>query len=233
MGAIAGGVDGLIAAAAVLVDGDAVLAGEPSFGGELGVRHGADSDHQQVRLEGAAVRTNDALDPPRSLEPYHPGVADELDPMGAMLVSEVFRYARGHHAIHHAVGHLEYRHRAAEFARRGRRLEADVAAADDDHPAVGLQARTHGLPIRDATQVMHAGKLRARTGEQARPGARAEHEPVVGERLAVRQRYAARGSVDARRAQPQPELDAMLVIKRLMAERQAVFGHFAREVLLR
>ena len=130
--------------------------------------NGADADDQQVRLEGAAVRADDPLHRPAPFEPYHPGVADHLDPVSAMLVREIFRYAGRHDAIHHPVGHLEHRDRAAELAGRRRGFEADVAAADDDHPRAGLQPRAHGVHIGDAAQVMHAGELRARGRSDAR-----------------------------------------------------------------
>ena len=64
IGAVARGIDGRVAGAAVLVDHDAVVAGQSGRAREFSGRDGADADDDQVRRVAAAVGADHPLDPP-------------------------------------------------------------------------------------------------------------------------------------------------------------------------
>ena len=91
VGAVAGGIDRGIAGAAVLVNHDAVVAGQPRIARELGGRNGADADDDEVRSMNAAVGADHAFDPSGAFETDHPHVAQDADAVPAMFLREILR----------------------------------------------------------------------------------------------------------------------------------------------
>ncbi len=117
------------------------------------------------------------------------------------------------HAAHRDALHFEDRHLAAPGARGGGDLEADVAAADDDDPSLGLEAGADGEAILDGAQIENPGELGARQREPAHHRAGGEQELVVGELGAVVERHAAGATVDLLGPPAEHQLDVRFVVE--------------------
>src|SRR5260370_34002880 len=86
IGAIARRIDRRVAGAAVFVDHDAVVAGQPRGAREFSRGHGADADDDQVRRVTGAVGANHAFDPSLAFEADHAHIAKDGDAVRAMLL---------------------------------------------------------------------------------------------------------------------------------------------------
>src|SRR5450631_147536 len=232
IGTIAGCIDCRIAGAAILIDDDAVLAGEARIAGKLHVGDCTDADNEQIRFISAPVGADDTFDPATPLQPDDARVADYFHALGTVFVCEILRHVRCDDAVHHPVRHLQNGDRAAQVTGGGGGFETDVAAADDDSARAWLEARLNHQHVRHAAQIVHSGQVGPGTRQLAGPGAETQEQAVVDDFLAARQNDTAGGRIQAGGSDTQLEFDMVLVVKRLMSKRQTVCRQLTGQELL-
>ncbi len=109
-------------------------------------------------------------------------VEKDRRPPAAMELEKVDRDLGRHRASHQAVGRLDDGDGAAEGARGAGELEADEAAADDDHRLRRLEALMHGADVGRVAEIEDAAEIDAGNPRHPRParpsrrqGGRMEH----------------------------------------------------------
>ncbi len=232
-GTVADGVDVRIARTAVLVHGDAVVAGEPGVNRQLAVGHDADAHDHEPGGHARAIVAHDARDPPFALDGADRGPEADVDAMSDMLRVVEGAHLGRHHPAHDAIRHLEHRDCEARLGTGGRALEADVARADDGDSLGAGQFGADRIDVGLGAQVMDASEPGARNGERAGAAAGGEQQPVVGQGGAVVECHQAPAAVDRRRPSAESQLAVLLLIERHRADPQPVGVELARQVLLR
>ena len=137
-------------------------------------------------------------------------------------------------AFENAVGRLDDSDLQPFLGGFGRRLQADIAAADDDQFPAGLELGHQAIGVVERAHDADIGQVAADFRRQA-PGASAgrQQQGVITERLAIGQRDLTVLAVDRRRRRTKPQLNAVLVIPFARAKAQPVEAHRAGHVLLR
>jgi hypothetical protein len=87
-------------------------------------------------------------------------------------------------ALQNALLHLEDVHLEAGFHRHRCHLEADVAAADDDHALARRHLGANAVHVVDAAQVVNARQVAAGYGQAPRPAAGGDQQLFVADHLA-------------------------------------------------
>ena len=157
-----------------------------------------------------------------------PSPSRKRAPKARVLSQEKIRHDRRDRPAHRARD-LDHRRLGPE-ARGGRGdFEPDESGADDDD--LGLRAKTLADRGRvgDVAEREHARQIDSRRIEPPLPRASREDEMAVSNRAAVAELDLLRSAVDPRRADAEPQVDALLAEMRVGPERQPMDVHLALE----
>ena len=143
----------------------------------------------------------------------HSRVTDNPDAVSGVLFFIERGNFRARHAVHHAVGHLQYGDIQPQLACGGRDFEADVAAAYNDQTFPRSEVRTDSFNIRDTTEVMHATQISARRGELAGFATGGKQQSVVSQRRAVIESESLPGSCNLLDSPAEMSLHAMICVE--------------------
>ena len=147
-----------------------------------------------------------------------------------MRVGEELRHRRRNGARHGAVGKFEHMHRFAERARHRREFEPDEpGAGNNDLVCIG-EHRTDRVGIGKRAQAEDAVQISAGDRQRAVMRAERQHEVIVIERAAARQRDALVGAVDRGDARLRDDLNAIIGEEFLRTERQRLGRCLAHEI---
>jgi hypothetical protein len=135
-----------------------------------------------------------------------------------VLVISTRRDVRCDHPIHHSVGHFQNSDRTPQLAERSGSFEPDIATTNDDRSRTWPYTFRNTYNIRDITEIVHAPKAGARTGQLPRGRSQAKQRPVVYDFLAVRQGNAVLKSVKTGCTNSQFEVDLVLIAKKTDGE---------------
>nr|KGD10729.1 putative nitrite reductase (NAD(P)H), large subunit [Burkholderia pseudomallei] len=230
--ALADRVDILIARAAALVDRDAAARAdlEPACAGDLVARPDAGGEHDHVGIEMRAVgerhpvRARLAVDDlERVLARVHLH-AERLDLL-AQHPAAALVDLHGHQPRRE----LDHVRGEPHVAQRLRAFEPEQPAADDDARVRARAAGPHRLEILDRPVDEAAGALAAGHVRHERRRAGGEHELVVRERLARRQRDRARGAVDRDRLRVQQQPEVRMTLEEAGLDERQIVGGLAGE----
>lgn len=215
--------------AQVGVDENAVVDREPRALGDLGVRDDADARDHEVRDEHRAVRELDQA----FLDRGDARSGEDLDAFAAVAVDEVLGRLRGHRPLHHLALRLDDGHLVAQFPDHGGEFEADEPSADDDdvEPDLAFEPLPDRVRVGDRAQVQHV--LGAGDGQRPWPRARREHQVVVTDRAGTSQHRDPRLAVDPDHPLASDELDAVVVVVRVLSQDQPGEVGLPRQVGLR
>ena len=219
--------------AAVLVDHDAVVTGQPAVRGQLLVGHDADAHHHQVggvRAPGGRDRAHPAV---AALEALHRDAGVHRHAVRLVQAAEPRRHRVRHHPRQQPPGGFQHRHLGAQAARGRRHLEADEASADDDEARALAQVAADGVDVVEGAQIVNALQPAPRQREVARAAARREHERREVHRRAVVEHDVPRVAIDGHCAPAQHQLDALLGPVAGRLQEGALGGDGAGEQLLR
>src|SRR3984885_10063445 len=234
--AIAGGEDSRVGGAAELIDRDAIGAVKAGGTGQLiGGRNADANDHKIRRVLGSVLAQHRVCAAARGVlgDGAHARVAADPDTVARMFRLHERGHLRAGHAIHGAIGHLEYGDLQAKLAAGRRDFKSDVAAADDHNPPAGCKLGANGLDVAQCAQEIHTGKLRARCRQRPGPAAGCEEQLIVSMRRAVIDAHALRGAFDMRHAVREVRFDRMLRVEVRRGGGEPLRRERAREVLLR
>ena len=117
-------------------------------------------------------------------------------------------------------------------AQRGRDLEPDEARADHDRAARRLGALDDRPAIGERAQRVDMRLVGARDRQADRLGAGREQQPVVGDRAPVGEHDLARTRIDAGDVRLEPQIDAVLGIEAVRAQRHPILRRAAGEIVL-
>ncbi len=199
--AVADRVDIVEHGAAVFVDVDPVGARCPRQQQRSGGRHDADADDDHVAIDEIAIGQRDPADPAvLALDPLDRGIEAQVDSARAVVVLVEFAQRLAGHPPEDARQRFEQGHPAAELGQHCRRLEPDVAAADD-HDAVGPVVELADDPV-DVGLVAHRVHARqvgaaARKPPRVSPGR--PDQLAVADLAPVGEPQGMRGGVDSHR----------------------------------
>ena len=132
----------------------------------------------------------------------------------------------------HARRLFQHRDFKAAFDRDGGDLEANIAAADDDKAAAGLQLRPQGLDVGNVAKVKNIAQIRARDPELTGAAAGSDDQLVVIERFAAIEQKPFAAAVDPIDADPEPHLDVGLLVSYGGLVDQRVGVDLARKIRL-
>ena len=183
--AVAGGEDRGIGGAAAVVDEDAVLHGEPGGLRQRLVRHRAGADHDQVGGD-ASRRLGHHREPAvrHALQAGADGAGADVDAVvavalvddrGGFLVADARQDARRD---------LDHRDLDAKLGGRGRDLEPDHAAADQDQRLGESEMRLQRQRLVGGAQIVDAGLACREHRQDAVARAGRQHQRVVGDAFA-------------------------------------------------
>ena len=163
-----------------------------------------------------------------------PSIAGDAEPKpearaeGGVLFQEKIRHDRRDRPAHRARD-LDHRRLGPE-ARGGRGdFEPDESGADDDDLGLGAKPLADRGRVGDVAQREHAGQIDARHIEPPLPRASRKDEMAVIDRAAVGELDLLCSAVDPRRADAEPQVDALLAEMRVGPKRQPVDFHLAFE----
>ncbi|MGF6967589.1 hypothetical protein OKW43_004617 [Paraburkholderia sp. WC7.3g] len=231
--AFADRVDVRIAGAARVVDCDAAACAEfeAARAREIVARTDARGEHDHVGVEMAAVgelhavRARFAVDDRRRILLRVHRDAEFFDPAAQYAAATVVDLHR-----HQARSEFDHVRLQAHVAQRLRAFKAEQATADDGARFRAGAAFAHRFEIVDGSIHEAVAALAARHRRHERIGAGREHEAVVRQRFAVRDRHRARVAVDRDGSRVQLQLHAVALEKAGLDQRQ-VIGGLAREEL--
>ena len=147
---------------------------------------------------------------------------------GGVLFQEKIRHDRRDRPAHRARD-LDHRRLGPE-ARGGRGdLEPDESGADDDDLGLRAEALADRGRVGDVAEREDARQIDARRIEPPLPRASREDEMSVTDRAAVAELDLLRSAVDPRRADAEPQVDALLAEMRVGPEREPMDVHLALE----
>ena len=232
-GAVADRIDVGVAGLAVLVHGDAVVAGDAGVGRELDVRQDADADDHDVRRVQPVVGAANRAHVVHALERGDLPAQQHLDAMGAVFRRVERAHFRRHDAAHHALRDFEHGDGHPEPGEARRALEADVAGPDDHRAAAGAEVAADRLDVRQRAQRVDAIEVGARDVDPPGAGPGGQQQLAVVKAAAVVELHGARRRVEAHRAAAGQALDAVLRIERGGPDPQAPLVHLAGQALLR
>ena len=155
------------------------------------------------------------------------------DPVAGVLGLVEGRHRRARDAVHDAVGHLEHGHLQPQLARGGGDLQADVAAADDEHARARGAGGADAVGVGDGAQVVHALELAARHLQAPRAAAGGEQQRVVGQHQLVVEAHVALARGDVGDAPAPVGLHAVVGEELRRADREPLALERAGQVLLR
>ena len=196
-GAVAGGEDQGIIGAAVVVDDDAVLCGEPGRSREPVVGRDADPDHDEIGRDGVAGLGFDREPAVRQLAQRRDrGAGADVDAAGAMARVDEGGGLLVADARENARRDLDHRGLDAELGRRCRDLQSDQAATDHGERAASMQMRLERARFGLVPQIVDAALSRRKHRQHAVDRAGGEHQRVVADAPAVLRDHYARRAVD-------------------------------------
>ncbi len=142
-------------------------------------------------------------------------------------------FRRGH-ALQDTLGHFQHGDVEVELARDRGRLQADIAAADDQQAAPGAKLLRHAIDVADAAQGEYAVERAADgIGQGARARAGGEQQLVVFDRLAGAGDDLPMGAVDGFDAGIEAQRDVVLLVPFQRTNEQALALEITEQVLLR
>ena len=202
-----------IARAQVFVDHDrAAVEGETRVGEVPCCRLDADADDREVGLDATSTEGRRVAEATVAVQ-FRQCVAEhDLDAAVPVELRERARQLGMGECREEPLARLDHRHAKTEGPQRGRRLHPDEARADDERPAgraggvLDAERVVEGAIAEDAREALAGNPEPPRR----RPGC--EHEPLVADLLAARERDRAGARVDGRHGRVETDIDLDLVV---------------------
>ena len=185
-------------------------------------------DHDQVRAQRLAVGENDRFRVLAPLDRSDAKPKPEARPEGGVLFQEKIRHDRRDRPAHRARD-LDHRRLGPE-ARGGRGdFEPDESGADDDDPGLRAEPLADRGRVGDVAKREHARQIDSRHIEPPLPRASRKDEMPIINRASVAELHLLRSAIDPRRADAEPQVDALLAKMRVGPKREPMDVHFAFE----
>ena len=234
VGAVAGGIDILVSGSAVLVDHDAIGAGDAGGAGEVVIGDAADAHQNEIGGKPGAACKRDSGDPPaRAVDRDDRFARQHIDtglPVGGVKKLGNERAHRAFQQAGHAFDDGDF---LAGLCRRGRHFEADESASDDDDLRGLCESGLQVDRVGNGSQITDAIQLRAGHRYPACTRSRCDNELVEGESGVVVQFDLPGVWIDADGAMAENQIDTFVLEEGLVAQDQIVFAGRAEQKTLR
>src|SRR5579863_6683838 len=227
-GDVAGGIDAGRARLQKGIDDHAAVDLEARLLGQRQARPHADADNDEIGVEsGAALETRAG-----ALDRGDRFAEVEDDAVLLVQLADEVAELRAEHTFHRP--HLRRRHVDLDIARAqgSRSLEPNEAGTDDQRPPRAFGAFDDCPAIGERAQRMDVRQIGAGDRKPHRLGAGRQQQTVVSKTRATGETDLALFHVDAGNFGAEPQLDVVLRIKRIGAQRQPILRRAAGKIIL-